>query len=190
MKFNLKYKIAGALLFAAILYFANKDQHEVTKTKSQIQYETWLTETESKSRASINNEPLPSLSLTIIPSKNSAPAIENIINANNISDSKEKILRLLSLISEAGLYNYQTEKLNTSPGDIVLKIQASEKLFTLQFQPSDIESNIKASLMLKLYQEYAKEKIPENLANRNATTSVTGIKDSIFALFEEPAKNK
>jgi hypothetical protein len=187
---TLPYKILIGIFFAVLLYFANKDYQESPASASQIQYEKWLTETEAKSRASINNEPLPELDLTILPVKAGEPANERMINANNVSNAKEKILRLLALIDEAGLYQYQTDKPLPLPGDIVLKIQSPDKIFHLKFKPADIEKNIKATLTLKLFEEYLKDKIPENMAKRKESSDPASLKNSLFQLFEEQDKKQ
>ncbi len=184
------HKILGFFLLAILLYIVNREV-PVTKSESQTQYETWLQDTESKTQTSLNNEALPDITLTVIPEKSTLPSSEQLLTANNIAHGRDRILRLLQLIKEAGLYDFQTDILTTKPGDIILKIQSPEKTFTLKFRPRDVEANVKASLMLKLFDEYSKDKIPDNLAKLMNSEELSYIKENVANIFEgdELSKN-
>lgn len=173
--------VAG--FFIILLIIVNRDSHP-GKSLKQIQYESWLNETEQKTRTSVNNETLPNLSLIVIPFERDRTPMEKVINANNISHARDKILRLLQLINESGLNRFQTEKPSADPGNIILKIQGEDKSFTLNFQPSDVEENVKAALMLKLFDEYMKDQIPENLAKQQADDEMARIKEDISRIME------
>ena len=174
-----------AIFFVFLLYIVNFETIP-GKSREQVKYESWLSETESKTILNENLEVLPNISLVIKDAKDFSPNLVETIGPHNISNGKEKIMRLLHLISEAGLYRFLTDSPSAKGGHIVLRIESPDKSFTLNFKPSDVEKNIKASLMLKLFSEYSKDKIPENLAQSKKSEEMAYVKENWSELFENP----
>ena len=155
LAFNQKMGAIAVVLVIVLLILINRDGRP-GKTKSEREYENWLSSTEEKQKSGIIPQTLPVLTLRIYPLDGSTNIKEMKLTPSESQEKAQQVLRVLQLAREAGLFAFETNKPGEREGDIILRVESSERNFTVKFRQSDIEANIKAALFLKLFEEYNK----------------------------------
>lgn len=173
--------IVGAAFIAILFISVNKGAEQITKTKEELEYEKWL-ETTTVNRSSLNAESLPSLSLRIMPSKTEEQteiqAKDLYLAANLHPDGKDRILRILELVRESELLSFATRSISPEqPGDLTLRIESPEKKYILRFNQDEANKNVKTTLLLKLFEEYSKDRV---LTTKNSgSTEIAGTNNDL-----------
>jgi len=152
--------IAVSVVIVFLLIVFNQGRG-VAKTKSEIEYEKWLSTTETKQNPAVVPQTLPSLTLRIFPLDGAKPVSEMKVSPTTSTESANRVLRLLQLAREAGLFGYSDSRPGEREGDIILKIESPDKTFDLKFPARSVETNVKAGLFLKLFQEFSKPEVPK-----------------------------
>jgi hypothetical protein len=146
--------IAGAALVGILGYnFLGRPY----KTVEQSEYENWLVKTDKDLRTSnVPEVEIPDISLQISSPDGQGFNAKWQLDARTQPGGREHILRILHLVEESDILAISNPRAtNASSPLISLHIKDSKREFTAQFNESDIVSNVKVHLMLRLFQEYA-----------------------------------
>lgn len=157
------------MLFISLLIYSFSLLGKHAKSKDEIEFEQWIETASVQLTYDKDASELPELSLKVIPDGVSTKEKELIIKALGDDDSRARLQRLLDLVKEAGLYAYSRKAGSTArAGDLVFSISSDTKDYTLVVPYKEIRNNVKAALLLKLMDEYAKIKVsPQELARFN-----------------------
>ncbi len=124
------------------------------KTSLQSEFESWLVRADEKLRkAEADLQGLPLITLDIA-SKDSLQ-VNWRLNASSDPEANEHVLRILHLIDDANILSFSPGKRNRAEPLIILAVKDGEHEFKAEFTESDINSNSKAFLMLRLMKEYS-----------------------------------
>ena len=143
----LKFKIIILVLVVLFLLVFNPFGGQV-KNKEQNDFDTWLSASSGKNPASINEK---SNSIYIsLSSNNPTHRFKWELKSSGNGESAENIQRLLRQAREASIFELDQKE----DSELTLQVIEGGKTFTSRFDGSDIESNVKAVLFFKLFEQF------------------------------------
>lgn len=157
-------RITGIMLVILLLIAANASSTKVrTKSEHQLAYETWLKNTEPAFITETDPKLLPILTLKFIGRDEQSTRELKLIPFED-GESKSRVLRILNLAGEAGLFSVKRPAgAAGKPGNVVLTVESPVQNFYTELSEKDLEKNFKAALLLKLFDEFVKVNVPGKL---------------------------
>lgn len=161
MKAEIPFHIKLILILATILFLLIVDPFGgERKGKLENDFDTWLNA---------------SIEMLMQPKAGEQPAVEILLRseapsrrftwelkATDKASANEPVVRLLRQAREAGLFAFASER----PGEMTLEVKSPPHVFVSRFNSSDIRNNVKATIFLQLFQEYAASKENEGKKDR------------------------
>ena len=130
------------------------------RSETQREFDQWLEAREQVYVAAAQRTPapggeqvnLPMVSLEAVPAEGNSPARFSLGQGAD----PEHMLRLLMLMRDANIFTIgDKSEQEEGPGSYTVRVQEGEEVFQSRFGQSDIESNVQARTMLKLFEQFA-----------------------------------
>ena len=144
----LKYKILTIVIALLFLMVFNPFGGQ-TKSKEQIDFDNWLS-VSTTAQATPQPQEKPQDIFISLQSTNPEHPFKWELKSTDSADMTAKVQRLLRQAREASLFELDRKR----DAGLRLEIVEGEKKFIARFDESDIESNVKASLFVRLFEEY------------------------------------
>ena len=158
-------------VFTLTLLIAVNSTARPSKSERESQFESWLKQTEPL-LDSADNAPagVPLIIVRVNAARNGQPIKWELSSSNDSIERNDQMVRLLNLMREANVFS-KNDSPNANPTEnFLISVEDARSSFKASLGPKELEQNIPAQNLLKLFEVYSST-APSNAMAKNVPST-------------------